>query len=340
MLMFESDYTEGAHEEVLSALVKTNRESLASYGFDRYSEAAKQKIRAACDCEQAQVFLTVGGTQTNQLVIDALLDACEGVVACNTGHIATHEAGAIEYTGHKVLTLPHENGKLTACALEEYLTAFYADENHDHTGVLGMVYISHPTEYGTLYTKDELTALSRVCRAHDLPLYLDGARLIYALASDTDVTLPDIAALCDAFYIGGTKCGTLCGEAIVFPGGNAPKRFFTRIKQHGALLAKGRLTGVQFDALFTNDLYKRIGAHAIRLADTVRAALREKGYHLFIPTTTNQIFVVLENDRLQTLSASASFGFWEPFDDTHTVMRIATSWATTDDAVEALIALL
>jgi len=340
MLMFESDYTEGAHEEVLEALVRTNRESLQSYGADVYSESAKAKIRSACGCDDAQVFLTVGGTQTNQLVIDALLDAYEGVVACDTGHIATHEAGAIEYTGHKVLTLPHKNGKLEANALRAYLTAFYADENHEHTVFPGMVYISHPTEYGTLYSLDELTALSAVCREYDLPLYMDGARLIYALAAQTDVTLRDIASFCDCFYIGGTKCGTLCGEAVVFPRGNAPKHFFTRIKQHGALLAKGRVTGVQFDALFTDNLYKRIGSHAIGAADKLRAALKEKGYIFFMDTPTNQIFITLDNERLNALKPHASFGFWEKPDATHTVVRIATSWATRDEDVDALIALL
>ncbi len=341
MLTFESDYTEGAHEAILERLCQTNREQLSGYGNDRYCEAAKAKIKALTGREDAEVFLLTGGTQTNQLVIDTMLGPWEGVVCADTGHIACHEAGAIEYTGHKALTVPHEQGKLPAHRLEALLRGFYADENHDHMVFPGMVYISHPTEYGTLYSLEELTALSGICRSYDIPLYMDGARLGYGLMSTgTDVTIESIAELCDAFYIGGTKVGALCGEAVVFTHGRTPRRFFTSIKQHGALLAKGRLLGVQFDTLFTDDLYFRISRHAIDMADRMRAAFREKGYRFHIETVTNQIFIVLENSRMEELKRSVSFSFWEKLDENHTVVRFASSWATREEDVERLTGLL
>lgn len=341
MLNFASDYTEGVHEAILRRLIETNYEQLPGYGTDHYCDSAKEKIKAAVGCPDAQVFLLTGGTQTNQIVIDTMLSACEGVVCADTGHIACHEAGAIEYTGRKVLTLPHHEGKLQADTLREYLEGFYSDENHDHMVFPGMVYISHPTEYGTLYSLAELTALSETCRQYDIPLYMDGARLGYGLmSSGTDVTLKDIANLCDVFYIGGTKVGALCGEAVVFTRNNAPKRFFTSIKQHGALLAKGRLLGVQFDALFTDGLYFSISRHAIEMADRMRSAFREKGYSFHIETTTNQIFITLENSCMEELKKSVSFSFWERTDAGHTVVRFASSWATRPESVDALIALL
>ncbi len=341
MISFESDYTEGAHEEILKKLCETNLEQLSGYGADKYCDSAKDKIKKVCGCTDAEVFFLVGGTQTNQTVISTMLQPYEGVVSANTGHISTHEAGAIEYTGHKVLTLPHEYGKIKAEDLKRYLENFYADDNFEHTVFPGMVYISHPTEYGTLYTLDELTAISSVCRKYDIPLYLDGARLGYALESNgTDVKITDIAKLCDAFYIGGTKVGALCGEAVVFTHNNAPKHFFTMIKQHGALLAKGRLLGVQFDTLFTDDLYFKISRHAIKMADKMREAFKNKGYQFFMETITNQIFIVLENERMEQLKKSVSFGFWEKFDDTHTVVRFASSWATREEDVDKLIEML
>ena len=258
MLYFVNDYSEGAHEKVLQHLIDTNMKQLSGYGTDHYCETAKEKIKKACGCEDAEVYLLTGGTQTNQIVIDTMLAPYEGVVAAHTGHVSTHEAGAIEFTGHKVLELPEKNGKICASDLKELVETFYGDDNHEHMVFPGMVYISHPTEYGTLYSKKELEELSSVCRKYKLPLFLDGARLIYGLVSkETDVTLHDIARLCDVFYIGGTKAGLLCGEAVVFTGKCMPKHFLTRVKQHGALLAKGRLLGVQFDALFTDDLYLR-----------------------------------------------------------------------------------
>ena len=341
MFSFESDYTEGAHPLILDALVRTNFEQLSGYGFDKYSDSAKEKIKKACGLEDAQVFLLAGGTQTNQIVVDTMLQPYEGAVSTTTGHIEGHEAGAVEFTGHKVLTVPHHLGKMKADDLKDLLETFYADDNHDHMVFPGMVYISHPSEYGTLYTLDELTAISDICRKYEIPLFLDGARLGYGLmSSGTDVTLKDIARLCDVFYIGGTKVGALCGEAVVFTHNNAPKHFFTSIKQHGALLAKGRLLGVQFDTLFTDDLYFKIAKNAIDKADRMRKAFVEKGYKIFIETVTNQIFIVLENSKMQELKKSVSFGFWEKYDENHTVVRFASSWATTDEAVDKLIELL
>lgn len=341
MFSFESDYTEGAHPAILDALVRTNMEQLSGYGNDKYCDSAKEKIKKACECEDAQVFLLAGGTQTNQLVIDTVLEPYEGVVSTTTGHVEGHEAGAVEFTGHKVLTVPHHLGKMDASDLKNLLETFYGDDNHDHMVFPGMVYISHPSEYGTLYTLEELTALSDICREYDIPLFLDGARLGYGLMSrGTDVTLKDIARLCDVFYIGGTKVGALCGEAVVFTRSNAPKHFFTSIKQHGALLAKGRLLGVQFDTLFTDDLYFKLGKNAIEKADRMRAAFKEKGYEFFMETVTNQIFIVLDNSKMAELKKSVSFGFWEKLDENHTVVRFASSWATTDEMVDRLIALI
>ncbi len=341
MLSFESDYTEGAHKSILRRLIETNYEQLPGYGNDKYCDSAKEKIREAAGCPDADVFLLAGGTQTNMIVIDTVLAAYEGVLCAETGHIHGHEAGAVEYTGHKVLTLPQCDGKLNAADAERYLQTFFADENRDHMVQPAMVYISHPTEYGTLYTLDELKELRAVCDRFGQKLFLDGARLGYGLMSGgTDVTLRDIAALCDVFYIGGTKVGALCGEAVVFPRGNAPAHFFTSIKQHGALLAKGRLLGVQFDTLFTDGLYFEIAKNAIDKADRMREAFRQKGYTFHIETTTNQIFVVLDNEKMRALREHVRFGFWEKYDDTHTVVRFASSWATTDEQVDRLIALL
>ena len=341
MFSFESDYTEGAHPLILDAFVRTNFEQLSGYGFDKYCDSAKEKIKKACGLENAQVFFLAGGTQTNQIVVDTVLESYEGVVSTATGHIEGHEAGAVEFTGHKVLTVPHHQGKMDANDLKALLETFYSDDNHDHMVFPGMVYISHPSEYGTLYTLSELTALSELCRKYDIPLFLDGARLGYGLmSSGTDVTLKDISRLCDVFYIGGTKVGALCGEAVVFTHNNAPKHFFTSIKQHGALLAKGRLLGVQFDTLFTDDLYFKLGKNAIEKADRMRQAFRDKGYKFFMETVTNQIFIVLENTKMQELKKSVSFGFWEKYDSNHTVVRFASSWATTDEAVDKLISLL
>ena len=276
MLCFENDYSEGAHPEILEHLIETNMEQLSGYGTDIYCQKAKEKIRNACGIPDAEVFLLTGGTQTNQIIIDTVLAPYEGVIAARTGHVSTHEAGAIEFTGHKVLELPEKEGKIQATDLKDLLETFYGDGNHEHMVFPGMVYISHPTEYGTLYSKQELKDLSAVCREYKIPLYMDGARLIYGLVSEgTDLTLQDIAQLCDCFYIGGTKAGLLCGEAVVFTGKNMPAHFLTRVKQHGALLAKGRLLGVQFDALFTDELYLKIGENAITTATVLKNGLKD-----------------------------------------------------------------
>lgn len=341
MLYFENDYSEGAHPKILQRLMDTNMEHLSGYGSDRYTTLAKDKIRKLCNCPEAEIYFLVGGTQTNQTVIDSVLRSFEGVIAAETGHVSVHEAGAIEFTGHKVLTLPQHDGKLCARELEAYMETFLGDDSHEHMVFPGMVYISHPTEYGTLYTKDELKELSQVCRHFKLPLYIDGARLITGLACpENELSLPDIADLCDVFYIGGTKAGTLCGEAVVFTKNNTPAHFLTQIKQHGALLAKGRLCGVQFDALFTDELYKETGRNAIETAALLREGLRKKGYTFYNSSPTNQLFLVMENSRLEELKNHVVYNFWEKADDTHTVIRFATSWATAREDVEKLLSLL
>lgn len=340
MLYFENDYCEGAHPAILKRFIETNMEKLPGYGMDRYCLSAKEKIRAACACPDAEIYFLSGGTQTNAAVIAAFLKRYEGVIAASTGHINGHEAGAVEYTGHKVLSLPHKDGKLSADTVRDYLQTFYSDENHDHMVFPGMVYISHPTEYGTLYTRQELSDLADVCSLYKIPLFLDGARLGYGLASPaSDVTLQDIARCTDVFYIGGTKVGALCGEAVVFPK-KAPEHFLTMIKQQGALLAKGRVLGIQFDTLFTDNLYLEISKNAIKTADRLKEALRRKGYRLLIDSPTNQIFVILENAKMKALAQSVRFSFWEKYDGNHTTVRFATSWATDMEEIDRLISLL
>lgn len=337
MISFESDYIAGAHPKVLERLAQTNMEPLSGYGTDRYCESAREKIKSACECPQADVHFLVGGTQTNAIVISAMLKEYEGVIAAKTGHVSLHEAGAIEYTGHKVLEIEQENGKISADCLKAYIETFYGDENHEHMVFPGMVYISHPTEYGTLYNKKELMQLSEICREYEIPLYMDGARLGYGLmSSETDVTLSDIASLCDVFYIGGTKVGALCGEAVVFKKENTPKHFMTMIKQKGALLAKGRVLGVQFDTLFTDGLYFEIAGHAIRMAEKLKDMLRKKGYEFYIESPTNQQFIVIENKKLDELKQTVAVSFWEKYDESHTVIRLATSWSTTQEDMEKL----
>lgn len=340
MLNFGCDYLEGAHEKILARFIETNMEKEPGYGADKYTISAKKKILEACECPDGEVFLLVGGTQTNSTVIDAYLNNYQGVIAAPTGHIACHESGAIESCGHKVLTIPQHLGKIDAGELKEFLVNFYADETFEHQVIPGMVYISHPTEYGTLYTKAEFQAIYDVCKEYDMPLFVDGARLGYGLAADdTDVTLPDLAKLCDAFYIGGTKVGALCGEAVVFTK-KAPKFFFTTVKQHGALLAKGRLVGIQFDTLFTDDLYMEISKHAIRLANVLKAGVLAKGYKLLLDSPTNQQFIIVDNEKYAELKKQVAFSTWEKVDADHTAIRFATSWATKEEDVQALLELL
>lgn len=340
MVSFENDYVEGAHPAVLQRLIDTNRERLPGYGADAYCARAAEKIREACACDKADVSFLTGGTQANAVVLSALLHSYEGVVAAETGHINGHEAGAIEYTGHKILALPQQAGKFSPEALERFVTGFYADENHAHMVHPGAVYLSYPTEYGTLYTKRELEAIAATCRRYGMRLFLDGARLGYGLASvDADVTLPDLARLADAFTIGGTKMGTLCGEAVVFPSG-APSHFLTTVKQHGALLAKGRLLGVQFDALFTDGLYLEIGRHALEMAARMKAIFTQKGYPLHLASPTNQQFVVLTDAQAERLREHVAFSFWERLDGGRMVARFATSWSTTPEDLRLLEAAL
>ena len=324
MLSFASDYTEGACEEILQKLAETNRESLPGYGMDRYCQSAARKIQEATGCPEAEVYFLVGGTQTNAVVISSMLAPYEGVVAAQTGHVSIHEAGAIEYTGHKVLQLPEKDGKIDPADLQEYLQNFEADANNDHMVFPGMVYLSHPTEYGTLYSRKELQAISEICRSYEIPLYLDGARLGYGLAGEkNDLSLSEIAHLCDVFYIGGTKVGAFCGEAVVFgEKKNVPAHFITRIKQQGALLAKGRLLGIQFDVLFTDGLYERLGRHAVEMAAALKKGLKQRGYTFFRESPTNQQFVILENDRMEQIEKEVSVSFWERYDEDHTVHEI------------------
>ncbi|MBQ9162081.1 MAG: aminotransferase class I/II-fold pyridoxal phosphate-dependent enzyme [Clostridia bacterium] len=337
MLSFECDYNTGAHPKILEALTRTNMEPCQGYGNDIYTAQAREKIRAVCGREDADVRFLTGGTQTNRIVIDSMLKNYEGVIAATTGHISAHEAGAIEASGHKVLTVPGYDGKLRAEDVENLISSFYADGAHEHMVFPGMVYISHPTEYGTLYTLDELKQLSDLCRRHSLPLFLDGARLGYGLMSlDTDVSLKDIANLCDVFYIGGTKVGALCGEAVVFTHNNAPAHFFTTVKQNGALLAKGRLLGIQFDTLFEDGLYFEISKNAIDRAEDLKKLFRERGYSFFKNSPTNQQFIILSDEKIAELAPLVRFEIWERVDDTHCAVRFATSWATTKEDIEAL----
>lgn len=332
---------EGAHPEVMRRLMETNLEHTTGYGSDQYTQKAKQLIREACGQPEAAVHFLVGGTQTNATVIDALLRHHEGVLAAESAHINVHESGAIEATGHKVLTLPQYDGKIKAEDIEKYISDFYRDETYEHMVAPGMVYISHPTEYGTLYTLDELENLSKVCRKSNIPLYMDGARLGYGLAAeDTDVTLKDVARLCDVFYIGGTKVGALFGEAVVAADPKRLPHFFSLIKQHGALLAKGRLQGIQFETLFTNGLYLNISKHAVRMAMKLKQAFKDKGYKIYIDSPTNQQFICMPNTEIDRLSQHAGFELWGPRGEQESVVRFVTNWATSEEDVDAFIELL
>lgn len=353
MLRFDSDYMEGAAPEIIERLAATNLLQTSGYGTDELCASARERIRAACAAPDAAVHFLVGGTQTNAAALDQLLRPWEGVLAVASGHINVHEAGAIEACGHKVIALPDAGGagKLTAEQVRAYCTTFWADQTYEHMTAPGAAYISHPTELGTLYTFDELEELSATCHEFGLRLYVDGARLGYGLATG-DVTLPDLARLTDAFYIGGTKVGALFGEAVVFPHPANPAggagaaglpldaHFFSLMKKHGALLAKGRLLGLQFDELFADGLYERLGHHAVEQAQRLVAGLRAKGYELAYPSPTNQQFPVLGDDVVEQLREHATFEAWEPRDNGTTVVRFVTSWATKPQAIDDLLALL
>ncbi len=341
MLKFENDYCEAATPEILNKLLETTYVKAAGYGNDEFCESAKEKIKKEIGIPDAQIYFLAGGTQTNQVAIDSMLESYEGVVACETGHVNVHEAGAIEFSGHKVLTLPSHNGKMCAKELKELLVKFYKDESYEHMVFPGMVYISHPTELGTLYTKEELKSLHSVCEEYKIPLYLDGARLGYGLmAEGTDVTIKDVAELTDLFYIGGTKVGALYGEALVFTKNNMPKYFATIVKQHGAMAAKGRVLGVQFDTLFTDGLYYEISKNAIKTAERLKEALKEKDYEFLIDSPTNQIFVVATKEQLERLKGKVEYTTWEVIDDNKTAIRFVTSWATSMEDIEELIKIL
>ena len=337
MISFESDYNNGCHEAILRRLTETNDERATGYGLDGYCTAAKEKIRTACGKPDADVFFLVGGTQTNATVIDAMLHSYQGVLSVETGHINVHESGAIEFGGHKVLALPSHDGKMDAGELAQWLHDFFADPTYDHMVFPGMVYITFATEMGTIYTLHELKIISDICKRYELPLFIDGARLGYGLmAEGCDVTLEQLADLCDVFYLGGTKCGAYCGEAVVFPKGNAPAHFFTIVKQHGALLAKGRLLGIQFDTLMTDGLYFKIARHAVEQAMRLRDAFIAKGYKMFSESPTNQQFVLLDKTTIERLEKDFVFEQWFPVGDLMNC-RFVTSWATAPDDVTTLI---
>ncbi len=337
MVSLDCDYNNGCHPAILRRLAETNDKKSKTYGYDEWTESAKAKIREACDDPDAQIRFLVGGTQTNATVIDSLLQSYEGVVAVQTAHINSHEAGAIEFTEHKVITIPGHDGKMDPKELEQYMNEFLDDANSEHSVYPGMVYITFPTELGTLYTKDELTELYELCQKYHLPLYIDGARLGYGLMSpENDITLPYLAHHCDVFYIGGTKVGALCGEAVVFTHNNAHPHFFNIVKQHGALMAKGRVVGLQFETLFTDNLYFDISKHAIDMAMQVKQIFKEAGYPFLVDSPTNQQFVILPNEELPRLSQNILFETWGKVDPTHTACRFVTSWATTKEEIEEL----
>ena len=338
MIRFDSDYTEGCHPRVLDALVRTNMEQTPGYGLDGHCERARALIRSACAAPEADVHFLVGGTQTNATVIAAALRPWQGVLSPDTGHINCHETGAIEAGGHKVLTLPPDTGKLTAEQLRRAIDALRADGNYEHIVQPGMVYISQPTEYGTLYTKAELEAISAVCRERDLPLMLDGARLAYALAADETLTLADYARCCDVFTVGGTKCGLLFGEAVVITRQSLKPDFRNIIKQRGGMLAKGRLLGVQFETMFEDGLYLECGRHGVDEARRIRGALLARGLDLAFDSPTNQIFVLLTPAQRDQLQRDFAVGCWDTTGGERDAYRLCTSWATKPEAVDELLA--
>lgn len=337
MYSFINDYSEGAHEKIIEAMVRTNREQTCGYGLDPHCENARHLIQQAIG-RKSDIHFLVGGTQANFTVISALLRPHQGVISADTGHINVHESGAVEATGHKVLTIKACDGKITAEQVEKMLTAHYADESYEHIVQPGMVYISHPTELGTIYTKAELTALRDTCAKNKIPLFLDGARLGCALAAEgTDVTLKDIAELTDIFYIGGTKMGAMFGEAVVINNSELGKDFRYILKQHGGMMAKGRLLGIQFEELFKDGLYTELAKHAIKCAEKIKKAMKEKGYKFAVNSPTNQIFPVIPKTKLQEIKDEFAVGFWEKYDEENDVVRICTSWASDEKEIELFL---
>ena len=339
MILFNSDYTEGAHPRILERLMETNLEQTTGYGEDAYCEAAREAIRKVCDAPEADVHFLVGGTQANFTVISSALKPYQGVLCADTGHINVHETGAVEACGHKVLALPGKDGKITAEQIRNAHDLHWSDESHEHIAQPKMVYISHPTELGTLYTKGELEEIGRVCRECGLYLFLDGARLGYGLmAPGTDVTIADIAKICDVFYIGGTKVGALFGEAVVIMNPQLKPDFRYCIKQKGGMLAKGRLLGIQFLELFRDGLYFEIAKHAIDMAMILKEGLKEKGYSFFMDSETNQQFILIEDEKLEKIREKYGVTYQQRYDETHSVIRLCTSWATTEENVTSLLA--
>ena len=337
MIYFNSDYLEGAHPSIMKRLAETNMAQSVGYGEDEYCAAAREKIKAACEAPDADVHFLVGGTQTNTTVIASILRPYQGVIAPTTGHINCHETGAIESTGHKVLALPTDNGKITAQQIEEYYLWHHTSPDFEHIVMPGMVYISYPTEGGTIYSKAELTAIYETCQRCGLPLYIDGARLGYGLMSDEcDLTLPELASLCDVFYIGGTKVGALFGEAVVVMNPALKKDFRFFMKQRGGMLAKGRLLGIQFDTLFTDDLYRKISRHAIDMAHQIREIFVSAGYPLLFDSPTNQQYPIMPDSELAEIGKNFGYEYWERVDETHSGVRFCASWATTQENVDAL----
>ena len=341
MISFECDYNNGAHPKVLESLIKHNDAKPTPYGFDEFSERAKSRIREAIGMPDAQIFFLTGGTQTNATTIDSMLYQYEGVICVGSGHINVHEAGAVEFTEHKIITIADTNGKMEAKTLDKYLDDFMHDGNRDHAVHPGLVYITFPTELGTLYTARELNDIYQVCQHYDIPLYIDGARLGYGLmAEGNDVSLPYLARHCDVFYIGGTKIGALCGEAVVFTNRQAHKHFFSIQKQHGAVIAKGALIGLQFEALFTDDLYFKLSRHAIDMAMQMKQFFQEKGYQFYVDSPTNQQFIVLPDAEVERLSQHIQFTHFGQAHKHHTICRFVTSWATTEEEINELKRLL
>ncbi len=338
MIRFECDYTEGAHPRIIEKLAKTNLEQTAGYGVDGYCRQGAEYIRVACMAPEADVHFLVGGTQANTVVIKSILRPHQGVLCAATGHINCHETGAIEAMGHKVLGIVNDDGKLRAGQIRKAYDDHWNDATHEHIVQPGMVYISHPTENGTTYSKAELTEISITCRQLGLPLYMDGARLGYGLmAPDADLTLGDIAELCDVFYIGGTKVGALFGEAVVITRPELKKDFRYFIKQHGGMLAKGRLLGIQFETLFEDGLYFEISKHAVDQAMRIRKAFADKGIKMRYDSMTNQQFPILPDEVLKKLEEKYAFSFWEKMSDTTSAVRFCTSWATRAESVDQLL---
>lgn len=341
MIQLQCDYNEGCAPQILQRLSETNMEQTVGYGMDEHCENARRMIRAVCDAPDALVQFLVGGTQTNATVISSVLRPYQGVICASTGHINVHETGAIEHSGHKVLTIATENGLVTAEQVKVALKSHFEDGNAEHMVQPGMVYISYPSEVGTLYNKSELQKISDVCKSYDVPLFIDGARLGYGLMSpECDITLSDLARLADVFYIGGTKQGALFGEAVVITKESLKKDFRYNIKQNGGMLAKGRLLGIQYEVLFTDNLYFDLAKNAIDQAMRVKKALTEKGYRFFMDSPTNQQFPILDNATYERLSKEFLFDFWVRVDESHVVARICTSWATKACNIDKLIEML